>query len=154
MATINNRIKTFYKRSIKNKKPKLNMAPQKKGIVLRLRICTPRKPNSARRPAVKLKLSTKKKALAHIPGSGHNLRKFSKVLVNGNAARDLPVVNYTCIRGVYDFAPLTGAKKRRSIYGLKLDSSLKMHVRRKFRNLVNEFYKFIKIKSSNSYKLS
>ena len=90
----------------KNNKPKLNGGPQKKGIVLRLRICTPRKPNSARRPAVKLKLTTKKRALAHIPGSGHNLRKFSKVLINGNSARDLPVVNYTCIRGVYDFAPL------------------------------------------------
>ena len=84
-----------------------------------MRICTPRKPNSARRPAVKLRLSTKKKALAHIPGSGHNLRKFSKVLVNGNAARDLPVVNYTCIRGKYDFAGLKTAKKRRSIYTIR-----------------------------------
>lgn len=136
MATKNQRLKSVYKRKIKNKKPKLNGGPQKKGIVLRLRICTPRKPNSARRPAVKLKLSTKKRALAHIPGSGHNLRKFSKVLVNGNAARDLPVVNYTCIRGVYDFMPLQSAKKRRSIYGLKKDPLLKTHVRRKFRNML------------------
>ena len=135
MATLNQRVKSVYKRTEKNKKPKLNKAPQKKGIVLRLRICTPRKPNSARRPAVKLKLSTKKRALAHIPGSGHNLRKFSKVLVNGNAARDLPVVNYTCIRGVYDFAPLQPAKKRRSIYGLKQDPSLKTHIRRKYRDI-------------------
>ena len=100
-----------------------------------MRICTPRKPNSARRPAVKLKLTTKKQAVAHIPGSGHNLRKFSKVLINGNAARDLPVVNYTCIRGVYDFAPLQNIKRRRSIYGLKQDPLLKTHIRRKFRNL-------------------
>lgn len=136
MATLNHRINKYYKKPKKNNKPKLNGAPQKKGIVLRLRICTPRKPNSARRPTVKLKLSTKKRALAHIPGSGHNLRKFSKVLVNGNAARDLPVVNYTCIRGVYDFAPLQNIKKRRSVYGLKLNSLLKTHVRRKFRNIV------------------
>ncbi|NCQ50325.1 30S ribosomal protein S12 [archaeon] len=136
MATKTQRLKSVYKRKIKNKKPKLNGGPQKKGIVLRLRICTPRKPNSARRPAVKLKLSTRKRALAHIPGSGHNLRKFSKVLVNGNAARDLPVVNYTCIRGVYDFMPLQSAKKRRSIYGLKKDPLLKTHVRRKFRNML------------------
>jgi hypothetical protein len=47
----------------------------------------------------------------------------------------LPVVNYSCIRGVYDFSPLTTAKKRRSIYGLKKDKSLKTHIRRKFRNL-------------------
>lgn len=136
LSTLNQRINVVYKRKIKNKKPKLNGAPQKKGIVLRLRICTPRKPNSARRPAVKLKLSTKKKALAHIPGSGHNLRKFSKVLVNGNAARDLPVVNYTCIRGVYDFSPLQTARKRRSIYGLKRNPNLVTHVRRKFRNVI------------------
>ena len=135
MATFNQRINKFYKRPERNKKPKLNKAPQKKGIVLNLRICTPRKPNSARRPTVKLKLSNKKKALAHIPGSGHNLRKFSKVLINGNGARDLPVVNYTCIRGVYDFAPLHNAKKRRSIYGLKQDPILKTHIKRKFRKL-------------------
>lgn len=135
MATLTQRYLTFYKRVSRNKKPKLNLGPQKKGVVLRLRIVTPRKPNSARRPAVKLRLSTKKRALAHIPGSGHNLRKFSKVLINGNAARDLPVVNYTCIRGVYDFAPLSHVKKRRSIYGLKRDPSLKTHVKRKLRNL-------------------
>lgn len=135
MATFNHRIFKFYKRPLANNKPKLNRGPQKKGVVLRLRICTPRKPNSARRPAVKLKLSTKKKALAHIPGSGHNLRKFSKVLINGNAARDLPVVNYTCIRGVYDFGPLNNIKRRRSIYGLKLDPTLRTHIRRKLRKL-------------------
>lgn len=136
MATLNQKSKIVFKRERRNKKPKLNGSPQRRGVVLRLRICTPRKPNSARRPAVKLKLSTRKKALAHIPGSGHNLRKFSKVLINGNAARDLPVVNYTCIRGKFDFAPLKDAKKRRSIYGLKGDPSLRTHIRRKFRNLV------------------
>jgi len=135
MATLNQKVKIFYKKLLRNKKPKLNGSPQRRGVVLRLRICTPRKPNSARRPAVKLRLSTKKKALAHIPGSGHNLRKFSKVLINGNAARDLPVVNYTCIRGKYDFAPFIDVKKRRSIYGLKKDPSLKTHIRRKFRSI-------------------
>lgn len=135
MATFNQLINTFYKRPKKNKKPKLDTSPQKKAVVLRLRICTPRKPNSARRPAVKLKLSNKKRALAHIPGSGHNLRKFSKVLINGNGARDLPVVNYSCIRGVYDFSPLSHVKRRRSIYGLKKDPTLKTHIRRKLRKL-------------------
>jgi small subunit ribosomal protein S12 len=137
LATFNQRILTYYKKAKTNNKPKLNKGPQKKGVVLRLRICTPRKPNSARRPAVKLKLSTKKRALAHIPGSGHNLRKFSKVLINGNAARDLPVVNYTCIRGVYDFSPLNNIHRRRSIYGLKQNPTLKTHIRRKLRKLQN-----------------
>jgi small subunit ribosomal protein S12 len=135
LATQNQKTKIIFKRPRLNNKPKLNGAPQKKGVVLRLRICTPKKPNSARRPAVKLKLTTRKKALAHIPGSGHNLRKFSKVLINGNRARDLPVVNYTCIRGVYDFAPLSHVRRRRSIYGVKQNPTLKTHIRRKFRNL-------------------
>lgn len=135
MSTKNQRFYTFYKRPQRNKRPKLNYGPQKKGVVTRLRICTPKKPNSARRPVVKLKVSTKKKALAHIPGSGHNLRKFSKVLINGNRCRDLPVVNYSCIRGVFDFAPLSTKIRRRSIYGVKQKPELKTHVRRKLRNL-------------------
>ncbi|MCL4137339.1 UNVERIFIED_CONTAM: hypothetical protein GTU68_024854 [Idotea baltica] len=104
---------------------------------MRLRICTPRKPNSARRPVAKVKLSTKKKILAHIPGSGHNLRRHSRILASGNGARDVPVVNYTCIRGVYDFSPLYSKRRRRSIYGVKQNPELKTHVRRKFRNITN-----------------
>ena len=125
----------YYKKEKRNKRPKFLGAPHKKGIVLRLRICTPRKPNSARRPVVKLFLSTKKKALAHIPGSGHNLRKHSKVLISGVGARDLPVVNYTCIRGKYDFIGLISKRRRRSIYGVKQIPELKKHIRRKLRKL-------------------
>lgn len=102
-------------------------------MVLRLRICTPRKPNSARRPVIKGKLSSKKKVLAHIPGAGHNLRRHSRVLVSGVGARDLPVVNYTCIRGVFDFSPLFSKRRRRSIYGVKQLPELKTHIRRRFR---------------------
>lgn len=124
--------KVFYK---KYKRPKLKGSPQRKATVLRLRICTPRKPNSARRPVVKARLSSKKKVLSHIPGSGHNLRRHSRVLICGVGARDLPVVNYTCIRGVYDFSPLFIKKKRRSIYGVKQIPELKKHIRRKFRGM-------------------
>lgn len=136
MSTINQRTSKLFKRISTFKRPKLNKSPQRKGIVLRLRICTPRKPNSARRPVVKAILSTHKKVLSHIPGSGHTLKRHSRTLIKGVGARDLPVVNYTCIRGVYDFEPLRGKKRRRSIYGLKLSSDLKTHVRRCVRNLV------------------
>lgn len=136
MATKNQKINVLnFLVKKKYKRPKFNGSPQRKGIVLRLRICTPRKPNSARRPVVKTKLSTKKKALAHIPGSGHNLRRHSRVLLSGVGARDLPVVNYTCIRGVYDFSPLYSKKCRRSIYGVKQIPELHTHIRRKFRNI-------------------
>ncbi len=136
MSTINQRVKSPYKRTTVYKRPKFNGSPQRKGIVLRLRICTPRKPNSARRPVVKAMLSTQKKALSHIPGAGHSMKRHSRTLIKGVGARDLPVVNYTCLRGVYDFEPLKGKRRRRSIYGLKLASDLRTHVRRSIRNLI------------------
>lgn len=106
--------------------------------MLRLRICTPRKPNSARRPIVRTKLSTKKFALAHIPGVGHNLRRHSRILISGVGARDLPMVNYTCIRGVYDFEGLMLKTRRRSIYGAPMPSENKTHTRRCFREFIDE----------------
>ena len=136
MSTINQAAASKFKKDTVYKRPKLNGSPQRKGIVLRLRICTPRKPNSARRPVVKAMLSTQKKALSHIPGAGHSLKRHSRTLIKGVGARDLPVVNYTCIRGVYDFEPLRGKRRRRSIYGLKLASDLRTHVRRSIRNLI------------------
>jgi small subunit ribosomal protein S12 len=113
----------------------LNGGPQRCGIIKALRICTPRKPNSARRKVVKAFFYTKRSVISYIPGNHHNLSKFAKVLISGGGARDLPVVNFTCIRGKYDFCGLYGKKRRRSIYGLKCDSSLKIFVRRKFRNI-------------------
>jgi len=136
MSTINQRTSSKFKKFTKLKRPKFNGSPQRKGIALRLRICTPRKPNSARRPVVKAMLSTRKKALSHIPGAGHTLKRHSRTLIKGVGARDLPVVNYTCIRGVYDFEPLFKKKRRRSVYGVKLASDLRNHVRRSIRNLI------------------
>jgi small subunit ribosomal protein S12 len=98
-----------------------------------LKICTPRKPNSARRKVVKALLFTKRFVLSYITGNRHNLSKYGKVLIRGGGARDVPVVNFTCIRGKFDFSGLAGIKRRRSIYGLKLDLNLKVHIRRKFR---------------------
>lgn len=138
MATLNQRANTliyFYLKYRKYRRPKLKLSPQRKGIVMRLRIVTPRKPNSARRPVVKAKLTSKCRVLAHIPGSGHNLRRHSRVLICGVGARDLPVVNYSCLRGVYDFSPLFSKRRRRSIYGVRQLPELRTHVRRKFRGI-------------------
>lgn len=134
MATGNQRVRWYNNEYYyKWNKPKLAESPQRKGVVMRLRIVTPRKPNSARRPVVKARLSSKKRVLAHIPGSGHNLRRHSKVLICGTGARDLPVVNYSCLRGVYDFSPLFSKRRRRSIYGVRQIPELKKHIRRCFR---------------------
>ena len=82
---------------------------------------------------VKVLLTNRKQRVAHIPGKGHNLRKHSAVLIAGVGARDLPGVNYTCVRGVFDFAGALVKSRRRSIYGIKLPDSMKKKLRRKFR---------------------
>ena len=122
--------KVFFK-----KNPILGKQPQIKGVVVKVRITTPRKPNSARRPVVKVLLSNKKQRVAHIPGKGHNLRKHSEVLVSGVGARDLPGVHFSCIRGVYDLSPVVGKIRRRSIYGVKKQDISKKKLRKKFRVL-------------------
>ena len=132
MSTIQQRIRVYTK--LFNKlNTILGNQPQIKGVVLKVRITTPRKPNSARRPVVKVLLSNKKQRVAHIPGKGHNLRKHSEVLISGVGARDLPGVHFSCIRGVYDFSPVVGKLRRRSIYGVKRPDLLKKKLRRRFR---------------------
>lgn len=114
----------------------LNCNPQKKGIVLKTRIVTPKKPNSARRPVAKIGLTSKHKKLviAHIPGINHNARKHSHVLIRGGGARDLPGVSYTCIRGVYDLCGVLNKHTRRSIYGVSTpETDKKRKLRRRFR---------------------
>ena len=123
------------KKVLNKKNPILSNQPQIKGVVVKVRITTPRKPNSARRPVAKILLSNKKQRVAHIPGKGHNLRKHSEVLISGVGARDLPGVHFSCIRGVYDLSPVVGKIRRRSIYGVKKQDISKKKLRKKFRVL-------------------
>lgn len=105
--------------SNKSKINKSKINPQRKGVVTQVRIQTPRKPNSARRPIVKVSISNWNNKLSSIFGGQHNLKKYSTTLIASGGARDLPGVYFFCIRGVYD---LNGVKKgrRRSIYGYSL----------------------------------
>jgi len=114
----------------------LKGSPQAAGNVFRARIVTPRKPNSARRPAVKVFLNNGKQVVSHIPGMGHNLRRHSHVLIRGGGARDLPGVRHTCVRGVYDFLGVRNKRRRRSIYGVKRPQNLVNKIRKKFRQIL------------------
>lgn len=116
--------------------PALQGNPQLRGAVLKARIVTPKKPNSARRPVVKAVLSNRKSITAHIPGRGHNLRRHSSVLILGVGARDLPGVRYSCARGVLDFLGLLNKVRRRSVYGAPMPELKRKKIRRKFRNLM------------------
>lgn len=110
-------IKSKLKKAVKFNKLENN--PFARSSVLKTAVVTPRKPNSARRPIIKTALINKNVLLAHIPGIGHNLRKHSLVLIRGGGARDLPMVSYSCIRGVFDLIGVINRVSRRSIYGIK-----------------------------------
>jgi len=124
------------KKHTRNRASLLKKKPQLRGVVSRLRLATPKKPNSARRPVAHVFIYFfEKNRVTHIPGGGHTVRKHSAVLINGNGVRDLPGVNYTCTRGVYDFLGSYTKTKRRSVYGVKLPPEKKKKLRRKFRSL-------------------
>lgn len=115
---------SFYGRKLKRRRcvvAALAGAPQKKGVVVKMGITTPRKPNSAKRKYAKVRMIVAKKVIfAHVPGIGkHGLQEYSIVLVEGGNPPDVPGVNYTLIRGVYDFDKLEeyARKKRRSKFG-------------------------------------
>jgi len=108
------------------KKPKARAflgAPHRKGVIYKIAIMSPRKPNSAKRTFAKVRLIfSKKKIFAKIPGIGeHYLQTHSIVLVRGHGPKDSPGINYHLIRGVCDFVreESFGRMNRRSKFGLK-----------------------------------
>jgi len=101
------------------KTPALNKCPYKKGVCLKIFLRTPKKPNSALRKLVKLKLTNNKKIIAYIPGEGHNLQEYSTVIVRGGRVKDLPGVKYHLVRGRLDLNGIKNRKTSRSKYGTK-----------------------------------
>jgi small subunit ribosomal protein S12 len=78
--------------------------PHKHGVISKVRVVAPKKPNSARRKIARVKLSTGKMVTARLIGQGHNLQSYSHVLIRGGRANDLPGVRYTMIKGALDFS--------------------------------------------------
>jgi small subunit ribosomal protein S12 len=113
--------------------PILKRCPQAKGIVTKVTTKTPKKPNSAIRHVAKVKLNNGLRLTARIPGSGYLCVRYNRILIRGGRANDLPGVSYTAIRGVYDFSPFVGKKRRRSIYGVSRPAGYTKYIRRKFR---------------------
>jgi small subunit ribosomal protein S12 len=93
---------------ISSRTPILKSCPQVKGIVTRVATMSPKKPNSAIRHVAKIDLTNGLRLTARLPGKGYLCGKYSRVLVEGGRANDLPGVGYTVIRGVYDFSPVVG----------------------------------------------
>ncbi|CCE89006.1 Piso0_001803 [Millerozyma farinosa CBS 7064] len=102
-----------------SKAPHLGSNPFKKGVVLRVMIVKPKKPNSAQRKCCRVRLSNGNVVSCLIPGEGHNLQEHHVVLVRGGRVQDLPGVKYRLVRGAYDLAGVANRSTSRSKYGVK-----------------------------------
>lgn len=120
MSTINQIIRKPRKKKIYvSKSTALKGNPQLKGVVLKVFTKKPKKPNSAQRKLVKVKLSNNLIVDAYIIGESHNLQEHSMVLIRGGCVKDLPGVKYKCVRGKLDLAGVAHRKTSRSKYGTK-----------------------------------
>ena len=122
MPTINQLLTTSKRKQRPQRTFKLALAkcPQKKGLCLKIVIRSPKKPNSAKRKTARVFLpKTKTRVYCAITGIGHNLQKWSNVLIRGGRRRDIPGVRYQTIRGKYDLRFVHLRRTSRSKYGLK-----------------------------------
>jgi small subunit ribosomal protein S12 len=80
----------------------------------------PKKPNSAQRKVARVRLTSGYEITAYIPGEGHTLQEHAHVLVCGVGVKDLPGVNYRCVRNDNtDLKAVKGRRRGRSLYGAK-----------------------------------
>lgn len=119
-------VKIKYKRWCERTRSKaLNGCPQKWGICIKTFEMKPKKPNSSNRKVAKVRLSNGRKVHCYIPGSGHDLKEYSRVMVRGGHVPDLPGVQYHIIRGKGDLSwkEKWVRKNKRSKYGVPRDQT-------------------------------
>lgn len=97
-------------------KPSYYPSPFKRGVITKVTTATPKKPNSAIRKIVRVRLTNGQEVTAYVPGEGHMLQEHSVVLVRGGRVKDIGV-RYTVVRGVLDAEGVEGKKNSRSRYG-------------------------------------
>ena len=73
-----------------------------KGVVVKTLVKKPKKPNSANRKCVMVRLWNGEEKVAFVPGEGHNLQEHSVVLVRPKKLQDTPGVYLRCVRGTKD----------------------------------------------------
>ena len=120
MPTINQLIKNG--RKVKPRASRvhaLSQCPQRRGVCLQVTTRTPKKPNSALRKIVRVRLTNGQEVTAYIGGEGHNLQEHSVILVRGGRVRDLPGVRYHVVRGTLDTLGVEARRRGRSLYGAK-----------------------------------
>jgi small subunit ribosomal protein S12 len=130
MPTINQLVK--YGRFEKNHKsrqitPALEGCPQKRGVVQRVTVMKPKKPNSAERCVCRVKLTNGRTVTAYVPGdwgSNSGISEHKIVLLKGGGPPDLPGVKYRVVMGAGDMVGNKRCrdnirKNKRSLYGVK-----------------------------------
>ncbi|MCH7529618.1 30S ribosomal protein S12 [Patescibacteria group bacterium] len=132
MSTINQLVKKKRKKIAKKSKvvalsrgfntlknrPAFYSSPFKRGVCIKVTTKTPKKPNSAIRKIVRVRLTNGMEVTAYVPGMGHNLQEHSVVLLRGGRVKDIGV-RYTVVRGKLDTAGVENRKQGRSLYGAK-----------------------------------
>ena len=105
--------------NLKKNRPVFYPSPFKRGVCIKVKTVTPKKPNSALRKVARVRITNGMEVTAYIPGVGHTLQDHSVVLLRGGRVKDLPGVRYHIVRGVLDAAGVEGRKAGRSKYGTK-----------------------------------
>ncbi|GAB1867974.1 Small ribosomal subunit protein uS12m [Camponotus japonicus] len=90
-----------YKKRKSSKNP-FDGQPFMKGVILKTLVKKPKKPNSANRKCVIVRLTNGREMTAYVPGIGHNLQEHNIVLCRNSRLRDVPGVKIKCVRGKYD----------------------------------------------------
>jgi small subunit ribosomal protein S12 len=91
MASLEQMHRTGPHKKFRPPRKPLDGKPMLKGVVLKTVIKKPKKPNSANRKCVLVRLSNGKEAVAYVPGVGHNLqvrllrRTLDKSLIESNS---------------------------------------------------------------------
>jgi len=116
MVTINQCL--IKKRNLINKGV-VKKSPFYKGVCIKIFTRNPKKPNSALRKVVLIKLNNNKQVIAYIPGIGHTLQEYSTVLIKYGKIKDLPGVKFRVIRGKFDLNSVKNRVSSRSKYGVK-----------------------------------
>ena len=103
----------------KIKKKALQGCPQKRGVVTKVFRTDPKKPNSANRPCIKVRLSNGIEVTAYLPGEKSVISEHNVVLIRGGRVKDLPGIKYKAIRGARDLPGTLNRSAARSLYGNK-----------------------------------
>ena len=109
-------------------------SPFRLGVVEKVLIRTPKKPNSAQRKVAMVRVRYKQKftkgvstkvIAAYIPDENQTLQSHATVLLKGGAAQDTPGLAVSVCRGLHDAANSKNRKNKRSKFGVSKPAAAK-----------------------------